>query len=92
VKRKLIYYGQYTKEGDNIRNKQFEIRDDNGNIMKIFKYKIKKIHVTNSEITLLKSKITCGVLNNTTSHFAVVMGVGLRKAINPIVTRDIKIP
>jgi hypothetical protein len=61
------------------RNNQFKVGDGNGDIMKICKYKIKKVHVTNSENALLKSKITRGVLN-TTSNFGVVMGVGLGKA------------
>jgi hypothetical protein len=63
------------------RNNQFKVGDGNGNIMRIFKYKIKKVHVTNSENALLKSKITRGVFN-TASDFGVVMGVGLGKA-NP---------
>jgi hypothetical protein len=45
-----------------------------------------------SEVVLLKSKITCGVLNNITSNFGTVMQVSLEKGINPIVTRDIKVP
>jgi hypothetical protein len=66
--------------------------NDNGDVTKICKYKIKKIPVMYSNAVLPKSNIICGVLNNITSNFGAVMEISLRKAINPIVTTDIKIP
>jgi hypothetical protein len=75
-----------------IRNNQFKTRNGNGDVIKICKYKIKKIRVIYSKVILLKSKITCDVSSNITSNFGVVVRVSSEKAINPIVTSDIKIP
>jgi hypothetical protein len=45
-------------------NNQFKIGNGNGDVIQILKLKIKKFYVIYNEVILLKSKITCGVLNN----------------------------
>lgn len=54
-------------------------------------YKIKKNPILNSEVVLMKSKITYGILNNTASNFGTVMLANLGKAINLTVTSDTEI-
>jgi hypothetical protein len=66
------------------RDNQFKIGNVNSDFIKICKYKIKKIPVIYSETVLLKSKIICGILNNITSDFGVVMGKAWGKPLTQL--------